>query len=227
MKILIATHKSWNIARAEQLKKDEPNHDIRVISAKEELTEEMVRDFKPDYIFFPHWSYFIPEEIYENWNCVVFHMTDLPFGRGGSPLQNLIVRGIKSTKLSAIRVVKEMDAGPVYLKENLELTGAAHEIYDRASKIIYDKMIPRILQGDIIPKDQEGEVVTFKRRTKADGELKPDMSAETIYDYIRMLDAEGYPNAFMKFGEYTLEFSEASLDGDAVEAKVRILYEEN
>ena len=40
-------------------------------------------------------------------------MTDLPYGRGGSPLQNLIVRGHKETKISAIKVVKELDAGPV------------------------------------------------------------------------------------------------------------------
>ncbi len=49
-----------------------------------------------------------------NFNCVVFHMTDLPFGRGGSPLQNLISRGIYKTKISAIKVVKEIDAGPIY-----------------------------------------------------------------------------------------------------------------
>ncbi len=24
--------------------------------------------------------------------CVCFHMTDVPYGRGGSPLQNLIIR---------------------------------------------------------------------------------------------------------------------------------------
>ena len=42
-------------------------------------------------------------------------MTDLPFGRGGSPLQNLIVRGYKETMLSAIKCVGEVDAGPIYI----------------------------------------------------------------------------------------------------------------
>ena len=83
MKILIATHKSWNIQRATELKESQPSHDIRIISSKEELTEEMVNDFAPDYIFFPHWSFYIPEGIFQNWECIVFHMTDLPFGRGG------------------------------------------------------------------------------------------------------------------------------------------------
>lgn len=222
MKILIATHKSWNIDRALKLKKTEISHEIRIVSQRDELTTEMVEEYKPDYIFFPHWSFIIPPQIYERYNCVVFHMTDLPFGRGGSPLQNLIVRGYKTTKLSAIRVVKELDAGPVYLKEDLDLSGNAHEIYDRASSIIFEKMIPEILKGEIVPEEQEGEVVTFRRRTKEEGELKPDMPLETIYDYIRMLDAEGYPRAFMKFGDFTLEFSDGKYDGDSLEAKVVI-----
>lgn len=222
MKILIATHKSWNIDRANALITNHKEHDIRLITEKDELTEEMVNDFAPDYIFFPHWSYYIPQSIYEKWECVVFHMTDLPYGRGGSPLQNLIVRGIKNTKISAIRVVEGMDAGAVYMKEDLNLDGSATEIFDRASEIIFSKMIPVILKGDIVPKEQEGEVVTFKRRNKADGELLPTMTLETIYDFIRMLDAEGYPNAFIKFGDYTLEFSDAAFNGDEVAAKVVI-----
>lgn len=222
MKILIATHKSWNIERAYKLIKDECEHDIRLVTEKDELTEKMVEEFSPDYIFFPHWSYYIPESIYEKYECVVFHMTDLPFGRGGSPLQNLIVRGIKTTKISAIKVVEGLDAGPIYLKENLELYGTAQEIYDRASDVIFRKMIPAILQGDITPKEQDGEVVTFKRRKREDGEIRPEMDIETMYDYIRMLDAEGYPNAFMKFGDYVLEFSDAGIDGNNLTAKVSI-----
>ena len=134
VKILIATHKSWNIERAYKLIKDECDHDIRLVTEKDELTEKMVEEFSPNYIFFPHWSYYIPESIYEKYECVVFHMTDLPFGRGGSPLQNLIVRGIKTTKISAIKVVDGLDAGPIYLKENLELYGTAQEIYDQCGK---------------------------------------------------------------------------------------------
>ena len=45
-------------------------------------------------------------------------MTDLPYGRGGSPLQNLIINGHKETMMSALRCVQELDAGPIYLKKN-------------------------------------------------------------------------------------------------------------
>lgn len=223
MKIIIATIKSWNIEHAMQLKEQYVGkHEICVMTQKEELTVEAVKAFEPDYILLPHWSYFIAEEITNNWKCVVFHMTDLPYGRGGSPLQNLIVRGHKDTKISAIAVTKKLDGGPVYMKRPLSLEGSAQEIFIRCSDIIFTEMIPEFLDGNPQAVEQTGEPVVFKRRTKEDGELKSDMPLEQIYDYIRMLDAEGYPRAFIDFGKYELYFEQAHLleDGTSVEAKV-------
>lgn len=226
MKIVIVTVKTWNIENAKMLiSKSQDIHKIYLITEKEDLTYEVLERIEPDYIFFPHWSFYIPEEIYSRWKCIVFHMTDLPYGRGGSPLQNLIVRGVNKTVISAIEVVKEIDAGPVYLKYPLELVGSADTIFRRASDIIFNEMIPRFMEEKLIAVEQEGEVVKFKRRTKTDGEIKKDMPMETLYDYIRMLDAEGYPNAYMKFGEYIFEFSDADLKGEVLEAHVRIVKE--
>ncbi len=228
MKVIIATIKSWNIENAYCLQKQLTDmHPIQVYTQKEELTVENLEKYNPDIIFFPHWSYIIPEEITNRWNCVVFHMTDLPYGRGGSPLQNLIVRGHKDTMLSAIQVTKEIDAGPVYMKKPLSLAGTAQEIYQRASKIIFEQMIPQFIKELPKPEEQQGEPVVFKRRKPKDGEIKSDMSLETIYDYIRMLDAEGYPNAYLEFGDYRLEFQQAALAEDKVEAKVTFRRREN
>lgn len=195
-------------------------HNIEIIKDRQELTYARLAGFRPDYIFFPHWSYIIPAEIYDHFNCVVFHMTDLPFGRGGSPLQNLIVRGIKDTKISAIKVTEGIDEGPVYRKEPLTLQGSAEEIFKRASKIIFHVMIPGILEDNPAPVPQEGEIVTFRRRKPEESELGLEFEPSEIYDYIRMLDAEGYPKAFIDYGNYRLEFTGAVMDGDEVKAKV-------
>ena len=148
-------------------------------------------------IFFPHWSYIIPAEIYDNYECVIFHMTDLPFGRGGSPLQNLIVRGIYETQISALRCVKELDAGPIYMKRPLSLYGTAQEIYMRANQIIED-MIVSILLEQPQPQAQQGEIVIFKRRKQSESNIKSLETLEKVHNYIRMLDAEGYPKAFLE-----------------------------
>ncbi len=219
MKIIVATIKSWNIARAEALQKQyEGVHDIVIYTTREEFNAENVRDFQPDYIFLPHWSYIMPREITDNWECVVFHMTDLPYGRGGSPLQNLIVRGHKETKISAIKMTERLDGGPVYMKRVLSLEGSAQEIFVRCSDIIFQEMIPLFLEGgkeNMVPVPQEGEPVIFKRRKPEDGQITSDMGIDQIYDYIRMLDAEGYPRAFIEFGNYRLEFEKACMADDA------------
>ena len=149
-------------------------------------------------------------------------MTDLPYGRGGSPLQNLIVRGYKETKVSAIRVTETLDAGPVYMKYPLLLEGSAQEIFVRCADIIFSEMIPRFLEGKMTAVEQTGEPVIFKRRKPEESKITPDMELETIYDYIRMLDAEGYPRAYIDFGDYRLSFEDAHIaeDGSKVEAKV-------
>ena len=54
--------------------------------------------FYPKYIFFPHWSKKVDTKIVNNYECVCFHETDLPYGRGGSPIQNLILRNQKMIK---------------------------------------------------------------------------------------------------------------------------------
>lgn len=218
MRIIIATVKSWNIERAEAMRKKYAGvHDIVIYTSREEFTSDNVCDFHPDYIFLPHWSYIMPREITDNWECVVFHMTDLPYGRGGSPLQNLIVRGHRETKISAIKMTEKLDGGPVYMKHSLSLEGSAQEIFVRCSDIIFEEMIPLFLDGDkekMTPVPQEGDPVVFKRRKPEDGQITTDMKTDQIYDYIRMLDAEGYPRAFIEFGDYRLEFEQAGFVGN-------------
>lgn len=222
MKIIIATIKSWNIERAKALqKKYQGMHDIIIYTTKEEFTADNVRNFGPDYIFLPHWSYIMPKEITDYWECVVFHMTDLPYGRGGSPLQNLIVRGHQETKISALKMTEQLDGGPIYMKHALSLEGSAQEIYVRCADIIFQEMIPRFLDQctekteKITPVPQEGEPVVFKRRKPEEGRITTDMKTGQIYDYIRMLDAEGYPRAFIEFGEYRLELEQAEFSDDS------------
>ena len=220
MKYTIATLKKWNINNANELQKKRPNDDVQVITSKDELTHE--RLIGAEYVFFPHWSHLIPEDIFTKFTCIVFHMTDLPYGRGGSPLQNLIARGHTTTKISAIRVTGELDGGDVYMKSSLSLFGGAEEIYMRASEIIFADMIPFILDNRPVPVPQSGEGVVFKRRKLEDSELSAKMSLAQIFDHIRMLDAEGYPPAYMRFGDYVIELTRPKLTSDGIVADVKI-----
>lgn len=228
MRILIVTIKKWNIFNATVFQKKYKEHEVEIITEYERLNFETVESFKPDFIFFPHWSWIIPKPIHENYNCIVFHMTDLPFGRGGSPLQNLIARSIENTKISAIRVTDEIDAGDVYLKKDLNLNGNADEIFVRASKIIFNDMIPVIISNDIKPSIQDGEVIFFERREPEQSEVSSSIEKlNSFYDMIRMLDGEDYPKANIKYGKYKLVFSRAKYNGQEIVADVTITEEQD
>jgi methionyl-tRNA formyltransferase len=191
------------------------------IDSKDDLTLLKIKQYNPHYIFFLHWSWLVPEDIFENFECVCFHMADVPYGRGGSPLQNLIIRGHHKTKLTALRMVEELDAGPVYLKEDLSLEGNAEEIYIRAT-YLSAQMIKRIIEEHPQPIPQEGVPIIFKRRKSSESKIPQFTSMQAHYDFIRMLDAEDYPHAYLEHAGFRYEFRRAALYDGRIVADVTI-----
>jgi methionyl-tRNA formyltransferase len=191
------------------------------VASPGDLSADLVRRMSPRYVFFLHWSWKVAEQIVDRYECVCFHMTDVPFGRGGSPLQNLVVRGFHETKLTALRMSREFDSGPVYMKRSLSLQGTAEEIYLRAGRLS-GEMIRRMIRLEPKPVVQRGKVVTFKRRKPNESEIGDFPSLDDLYDFIRMLDAEGYPRAFLRHRGFCFEFSRAALYDGRVVADVKI-----
>lgn len=225
MKIVIVSNKDWHRRYVDEVIA-RTGGEVVYIAGKPEVNYQNFVSIQPDWVFFPHWSYMIPADVYENFRCVIFHMTDLPFGRGGSPLQNLIVRGYADTKLSAIQCVGKLDAGDVYLKRDLSLFGSAEEIFLRAADLTLEMMV-EIIQKDIVPVPQKGEAVIFKRRKPEDGNISGLETLSDVFDYIRMLDAEGYPRAFLNVGKIHIEFDRASLKDGHIIADAKIFMGDN
>ncbi len=222
---LVAGYKPWNHRIFDEIISKSPGR-WHFIGNPEQLSLDTVRALSPRYIFFLHWSWKVPDEIIKEYECVAFHMTDLPFGRGGSPLQNLIARGIHETKISAIKVTEEFDAGPIYLQRNLCLHGSAEEIYIRATYKSAD-MIERIISQDLKPVPQRGKSTVFKRRRPEDSEIRSLHTVHQLYDFIRMVDAEGYPRAFCYYKGFRYELSRATLYDGRIEANVIITRQED
>lgn len=224
---LVVTEKPWNVKAFEKYSPDLPGKWILV--TERNLFDggggllSIVKATNPRYIFIPHWSHLIHKEIYENYECVAFHMTDLPYGRGKEPLQQLLSNGIYETKVTAFKVDKGIDTGPIYMKMPLDLhSGSAEEIYIRCTDIIWE-MIKKIVEREPIPTLQQGQGTSFRPwNHEILGKIFEDDDLEVIYDFIRMLDAETYPKAFMQIGNMRLEFSQATMRHDGIYADVRI-----
>ena len=218
---VVATVRPWNVAQYQKALPTLTGH-WHLITESDQLTKAHLDTLHPRYIFFPHWNHKVPEDILAAYECVCFHMTDVPFGRGGSPLQNLIVRGETETKVTALRMVKELDAGPVYTKRDLSLHGLAEEIYLRAAAIVFE-IIRDIATQQPAPTPQTGDVTTFKRRTPAQSDISKDITTlEGLFDHIRMLDAVGYPAAYLDYGNFRLAFSRPALKSGRIAASVTI-----
>jgi methionyl-tRNA formyltransferase len=212
--------KSWNRTFFEKIRYEVNGH-WHYIEKKEDLTVNKLRKLAPRYIFFLHWSEKVPSDIIEEFECVCFHMADVPYGRGGSPLQNNILRGFTETKLTALRMTDDFDAGPVYLKERFSLLGGAEEIYMRATRLS-GEMIKRIIENDIDPTPQEGKGVVFKRRKPSQSRIREHKELEELFDFIRMLDAEGYPKAFFHYKGFKYEINRAALYNKKIIADLKI-----
>lgn len=221
---IIFTIKEWNIFESKRLKGTFPEYEFFIFSEPEDMDKDVIEEIDPRYIFFPHWSWIIPDCILDRWECVVFHLGDVPDGRGGSPLQNHIERKIYSTCVSALRATRGVDEGPVYCKKEFSLFGDAEEIFIRLSRVVFRELIPFILENNPEPKKQIGEGSYFPRRREEQSSFTENdlRSLDDLFDFIRMLDAEGYPKAYLDYGAFRFTFSRAQRKFGKVIADVQI-----
>jgi methionyl-tRNA formyltransferase len=219
---IVATIKPWNIKVYNEIIKHYTG-EWHLITEPSELTVEKIKLINPKFVFFPHWSHIVPNEILNITTCVCFHEADLPYGRGGSPLQNLISLGHRETVVTALKMSEELDAGPIYLKRPISLEGLAEEIFLRTAYVVAE-MIKVIITENPIPFEQVGKPTLFKRRKPSESIIPEDKdNLIELYDHIRMLDAEGYPKAFLESGGFRFEISRPALKTSEILADVRII----
>ena len=221
---VVASSKDWYKVLPKS--KEYYNLNIIEIKAKADLNVESLEKINPRYIFFPHWNWRVDSEIFERYECVVFHTAPLPFGRGGSPIQNLILRNIEKTPVCALRMTEILDGGPIYDSIEVTLDGTITEIFSKISVCI-EKLIIKICQENIKPQEQSGTAVLFNRLTYTDNELKSEYSIKELYDRIRMVDGEGYKNAYINFGDYKIDLKDSQIKNNEIIAQIRLYRDKN
>src|SRR5262249_1799919 len=90
------------------------------------------------------------------------------------------------------------------------------EVYIRAMKIAAD-MIASLISEQTVPAPQSGPAVLFPRRKPAQSAVPSGLVLSTLFDFIRMLDAEGYPHAFLDHNGFRFHFRRPALyDGKII-----------
>ena len=99
------------------------------------LLEQRILEYKPEYIFFPFWSWKVPKEVTDKYKCIGFHTGEI---NGGSPIQNLIRLGVENTVIRVFRLNDEIDGGEIIDRLPISLLGSLEEIILRQSNLIND-----------------------------------------------------------------------------------------
>lgn len=209
-KYVICAHRPWNIKLFDQ--EITKLGEFHLIQNKEELTIEKLDAIGPKIVFFLDWSWIVKKDITDRFFCVGFHSAPLPEFRGGSPIQNQIIRGIKKTKLTAFKMDGGIDTGNILVQEDLDLSGHLMDIFERITNLSTN-MILKIINGQYKEIVQSGMGSYYKRRKPSESELyTDDFNKDIVYlnDFIRMLE-DPYPNAFYVLGNKKIIFKSSKI----------------
>lgn len=131
-----------------------------------------------------------------NKHNIVIHESELPKGKGWSPLTYQILEGKNEIPITLFEAVKEMDAGDIYITDYISLTG--YELYDEIKNKQGLKTIELALRfinniNKLKKVKQMGESTFYKRRTPIDSELDINKTISEQFNLLRVCSNDLYP----------------------------------
>ncbi len=123
------------------------------------------------------------------------HASLLPTLRGAAPINWAIIRGHESTGVTTMRMVEELDAGPILLQveEPILPDETATDLSIRLSELGAETLIETLALmefGEIEERPQEHDAATYAPRlTREDAHVDWSAPAAAVADRIRGLDA--------------------------------------
>jgi UDP-2,4-diacetamido-2,4,6-trideoxy-beta-L-altropyranose hydrolase len=137
---------------------------------------------------------------------LVIHESDLPIGKGWSPLTWQILEGKNQIPVTMIEAEKNVDSGVIYAQEWIDFQG--HELVEelrvaqaQATIRLCKKFVreyPEIVDS---AREQRGEESFYPKRKPEDSRLDPDQSIREQFNLLRVVDNERYPAFFDMHGQ--------------------------
>ena len=199
--ILVDNPQSWFVPYADKIAER-----LRSLGHQVVRTAAPAEIQKGDVAFFLSCERLIKESIRaRNTHNIVIHGSNVPEGKGWSPLTWSVLEGKSAITVSLFEAEDAVDSGDVYARQTFPLEG--HELVDEIRKKEADVMEEMAVKFIESYPPGEGEVQTGKesfypKRTAADSELDPQKSLVDTFDLLRIVDNERYP-AFFKHKGHT------------------------
>lgn len=168
-----------------------------------------LKALKPDFIIVVAFGQLLTQEVLDipKYACINLHASLLPMYRGAAPLNWAIINGEKVSGNTTMLMELGLDTGDMLLKEEVEITehmtcGELHDLLMGSGGILLVQTIEGLINKNIIPKKQEGEIFYAKMLNKETGRINWDNSAKDIHNLIRGLNP--WPIAHTTYEDQTM-----------------------
>lgn len=135
----------------------------------------------------------IPQSIIDlfPYGIINIHPSLLPKHRGPTPIESVILNNEDLTGVTIMQLAKEMDAGPIFIQEEVRLNGTEtkNELTETLLNIgakLLDEVLPRILNGEYSATPQDDSLATYDQLIlKQSGILDWSKPAQKLESEIR------------------------------------------
>ncbi len=146
---------------------------------------------------------------------LVVHESDLPKGKGWSPVTWQVLEGRNRIPVCLFEAVEKVDSGRIYLKGEISLDGSElnSEIKHKQG-LVTGELIHEFVDRypDIKGCEQTGEETFYPRRNPSDSELNINKTIEEQFNLLRVVDNDRYPAFFYRNGhKYIIRISKEQL----------------
>jgi methionyl-tRNA formyltransferase len=132
---------------------------------------------------------------------IVVHASDLPRGKGMSPLTWQVLEGKNIIPVTLFEAVADVDAGTIYLTDSVIFQG--HELLPEMHAALGKKICQMCLrflheypQAIKAGQEQTGTPTIYPRRHPEDSRLDPSKSIAEQFNLLRIVDNDRYPAFF-------------------------------
>ena len=140
------------------------------------------------------------------------HPSDLPKGKGFSPIAWEILNGANFLTFTLFEADEKVDNGNIYKKVKIELKGTelSKEIKALQAKTTYSMILEYIKNYPVVDSYQQvGESTYYKRRYSSNSEIDLNKTIHEQFNLFRIVDNELYPAFFLHQGKkYILKIFE-------------------
>jgi len=180
-----------------------PVYQPEKVSAPESVAK--LKALQPDFLVVMAYGQIVSQEVLDipRVECLNVHTSLLPKYRGASPIQSALLNGDEKTGVSLMRMVKAMDAGPVYAQFKLPIApeDTAGILWERLSQLSANEIpqaVIKISENSLMPAAQDESQATYIQKiSKADGEINWSEPADLIHRKVRAFNP--WPSAFTFF----------------------------